>query len=64
MEMSNLYKEDYDDQNGADFDFVAVDGQPPVAITDLEEQVNEFRRLYGKDVGITVYKDKGAPVCV
>ena len=58
-DLSNLYYEEYDDQESGDFDFVGLDGEVPVPVTDLQSQVNEFRRLHGKDVIILVYKQKG-----
>lgn len=62
MDSENLYFEDYDDQNGDEFDYVQVEGHEMVPITDLDAQVTEFRRLYGRGVGIKVLRD--AAVCV
>ena len=64
MDTSKLYYEDYDDQNGDEFDYVQVEGHTPVPMTDLDAQVAEFRRLYGREVGIVVYRDDNARICV
>lgn len=57
---NNLYFEEYDDQDGSEFTLVGVVGKEPIKITNLAEQVNEFRRLYGRNVTIRVYRPEGA----
>lgn len=58
-DLQSLYFEEYDDQDGNDFDYVGVVGKDPIKITNLTEQVNEFRRLYGRNTVIRVYKEEG-----
>lgn len=54
------YYEEYDDQNGADFDLIGIAGEEPVPITDILKQVAEYRRTKGKDITIYVYKEPNA----
>lgn len=54
------YFEEYDDQSDRDFSHVGVSEKEPVPITDLIGQVAEFRRLYGNDVTIYVYRSDRA----
>lgn len=54
------YYEEYDDQSSSEFDYVGVDGKDPVPIGDLIVQVAEYRRLYGNDVTIFVYRSDKA----
>lgn len=54
------YYEEYDDQSSSEFDYVGVDGKDPAPIGDLIVQVAEYRRLYGNDVTIFVYRSDKA----
>lgn len=54
------YYEEYDDQSAHDFDYVGVEGKEPVPITDLISQVAEYKRLYGNDVTVYVYRSDKA----
>lgn len=54
--VKDWYYEEYDDQSGGEFDYVGVSGKEPVPIADLIGQVAEFKRLYGNDITVYVYR--------
>ena len=50
-----MYYEDYDGQDTDGFDLIGAEGEEPVPITDVESQINEFRRIYG-NCRVYIYK--------
>lgn len=54
--MTDMYYEEYDDQNTEDFDFIGIMGEDPEPVVDIPSQVAEYRRLRGRDVVIYVYR--------
>jgi len=61
MNYRDWYFEEYDDQSAEDFDYVGVADKEPVPISDLINQVAEYRRLFGSDVTVYVYNSAGVP---
>ena len=56
--IDNMYWETYDDQDTNDFDFIGVEGSDEMEeLTNIEEQVAELQRVYGKRVEIRVYRE-------
>ena len=59
MNYKDWYFEDYNGQDTKGFDFIGIMGQEPIPLTNPEEQVKEFTRLYGERI-IRIYKSAGA----
>lgn len=61
MDTTNMYWEDYDDQDDKDFQYVGytnLDGESVMEeIKNLHDQVREIRRQCGKNINIKVYKN-------
>ncbi len=55
---TNMYWETYDDQKTDDFDFIGVDAENLLPLTDIDDQVAELRRLYGSRTSIYVFKKR------
>lgn len=54
--VEGMYWEMYDDQDSKDFDYIGVPDKVIEPVTDIEAQAAEFRRLYGENVDIFVYR--------
>ena len=53
----DLYWETYDDQLTEDFDYIGVDGSTDMEpLTDIENQVAELHRIFGRKAEIRVYR--------
>ena len=53
----DLYFEDYVGQDTTGFEYIGVIGKDPVPLTDAEEQVKEFIRLFGDSL-VRIYKHR------
>ncbi len=58
VDASDMYWEIYDDQQTEDFDYIGIAGGDIQPLTDIEVQVAELYRLYGRRVEIRVYRER------
>lgn len=56
QEVEGMYWETYDDQDSADFDYIGVPDKVVEPIGNMEAQAAEFRRLFGENIEIFVYR--------